>query len=108
MARANGKDSLRIAFLPAGGRNLAFAPKPGNPISVDVYDSPEAKDLFAAIGLDATTLAKDGWTLIPLEPVRQSLDTQGIEKLKPFARFVVLGYDYIVTTPDAKPGVSLY
>jgi hypothetical protein len=43
-----------------------------------------------------------------MEPVRQALDTQGIEKLKPFARFVVLGYDYVITTPDAKAGVSLY
>lgn len=108
MARANGKDSLRIAFLPAGGHDVAFAPKPGNPTTVEAYDSPEAKDLFAAIGLDATTLAKEGWTLVPLEGVRQSLDTAGLEKLKPFARFVVLGYDYVITTPDAKAGVSLY
>ncbi|HWA88420.1 MAG TPA: hypothetical protein VG889_00180 [Rhizomicrobium sp.] len=108
MARANGQDALRIAFLPAGGRNIAFAPKPGNPTSVEAYDNPDVKDLFAAIGLDTAALAKDGWTLIPLEPVRRSLDTRGLDKLKPFARFVVLGYDYIVTTPDAKPGESLY
>lgn len=108
MARANGKSSLRIAFLPAGGHNIAFAPKPGNPTAVETYDSPEVKDLFAAIGLDAAAQPKDGWTLIPMDPVRHTLDTQGIEKLKPFARFVVLGYDYIVTTPDAKAGVSLY
>jgi hypothetical protein len=108
LARANGKSSLRIAFLPAGGHNIAFAPKPGNPTTVETYDSPEVKDLFAAIGLDAAALPKDGWTLIAMDPVRHSLDTQGIEKLKPFARFVVLGYDYVVTTPDAKAGVSLY
>lgn len=108
MARTNGKTALRIAFLPAGGHNIAFAPKPGNPTTVETYDSPESKDLFAAIGLDTASLSKDGWTLIPLEPIRQSLDTQGIEKLKPFARFVLLGYDYVITTPDAKAGVSLY
>lgn len=108
MARANGMDSLRIAFLPAGGHNIAFAPKPGNPTTVEAYDSPESKELFAALGIDKTALSKDGWTLVPLEPVRQSLDTKGIEKLTPFARFVVLGYDYVITTPDAKPGVSLY
>jgi hypothetical protein len=108
MARANGKTSLRIAFLPAGGHNVAFAPKPGNPTTVETYDSPESRDLFAAIGLDTATLSRDSWTLIPMEAVRQTLDTQGIEKLKPFARFVVLGYDYVITTPDAKAGVSLY
>jgi hypothetical protein len=108
MARANGKTSLRIAFLPAGGHNIAFAPKQGNPTTVASYESPDSKDLFAAIGLDTATLSKDNWTLVPMEPVRQALDTQGIEKLKPFARFVVLGYDYVITTPDAKAGVSLY
>jgi hypothetical protein len=107
-ARLDGKTALRIAFLPAGGRNIAFAPKPGNPTTVEVYDNAEVKDLYAAIGLDTATLPKDGWTLIPADPIRHALDTQGIEKLKPFARFVLLGYDYIVTTPDAKPGVSLY
>jgi hypothetical protein len=40
--------------------------------------------------------------------MRQARGTQGIEKLKPFARFVLLGYDYVITTPDAKAGVSLY
>ena len=35
-------------------------------------------------------------------------DTQGIEKLTPTARFILLGYDYVITTPDAKAGISLY
>jgi hypothetical protein len=43
-----------------------------------------------------------------MEPIRQALDTKGIDALKPFARFILLGYDYVITTPDAKPGVSLY
>ena len=88
------KTALRIAFLPAGGRNIAFAPKPGNPTTIEVYDNAEVKDLYAAIGLDIATLPKDGWTLIPTDPIRHALDTRGIEKLKPFARFVLLGYDY--------------
>ena len=53
-------------------------------------------------------LSKEDWTLIPLEPIRQSLDTKGINTLKPFSRFLLLGYDYVITTPDAKAGVSLY
>jgi hypothetical protein len=28
--------------------------------------------------------------------------------LRPRARFILLGYDYVITTPDAKAGVSLY
>jgi hypothetical protein len=99
---------LRIAFLPAGGKNAAFEPKPGNPVTVKTYESSEVKELYTSIGLDASGLAKAGWTLVPLEPVRQALDTKRIDALKPFSRFVLLGYDYVITTPDAKPGVSLY
>jgi hypothetical protein len=108
IAQVNGKTALRIAFLPIGGRNIAFAPKPGNPTTVEAYDSPDVKEFFAAIGLDASSLPKVGWTLILLEPIRQALDTKGIVALKPFSRFTLLGYDYVITTPDAKPGVSLY
>ncbi len=108
MARSHGKAALRIAFLPTGGHNTAFAPKPGNPATVEVYKGEEAAEFFPAIGVDPATLPKDGWTLIPLEPIRQTLDTRGIEKLKPTTRFILLGYDYVITTPDAKAGVSLY
>ena len=108
MARANGRSSLRIMFLPMGGHNTAFAPKPGNPTTIEAYDSGEAKVFYAAIGLDRAQLNPTQWTLVPLEPIRQSLDTKGIEALKPFARFALLGFDYVVTTPDAKPATFLY
>ena len=108
IARTNGLTALRIAFLPAGGHNVAFSPKPGNPASVEVYQGAETGEFLTSIGLDPKTLPKDGWTLVPLEPVRQTLDTKGIDALKPFSRFVLLGYDYLITTPDAKAGVSLY
>jgi hypothetical protein len=108
MAKTNGQTALRIAFLPAGGQNTAFMPKQGNPATVQAYESKEVKELFAEIGLDTAGLSKQGWTLVPLEPIRQALDTKGIDALKPFSRFVVLGYDYLITTPDAKAGVSLY
>lgn len=108
IARLNDKGALRIAFLPTGGRTARFAPKAGNPYDTAVYDDPDVLDVFAAIGLDTTTLPRTGWTLIPLAPIRQSLDTKGINKLKPIARLVVLGYDYVITTPDAKAGAPLY
>ena len=108
MARANGRTALRLAFLPMGGHNVAFAPKPGNPTTVQTYESAEAKEFFAAIGLEAAALPKEGWAVVPLEPIRQSLDTKGLNALKPFSRFLVLGYDFVVTTPDAKAGLSLY
>ena len=108
IARANDKSALRIMFLPMGGHNRAFAPKPGDPTTVENYDSDEAKEFFAAIGLDRAQVKPTQWTLVPLEPIRQSLDTKGIEALKPFARFALLGFDYVVTTSDAKPATFLY
>ena len=108
IAKLNGKTALRMAFLPMGGKVLGFGLKPGNPTREDVYESAQLKELFAAIGLDRSALPEKGWALVPLEPVRQSLDNKGINKLKPFSRLVVLGYDYVITTADAKAGVSLY
>lgn len=108
IARTNGQTALRIAFLPSGGRNTAFTPKPGNPTTVQAYASKEATELFASIGLESASLPKEGWALVPTEPIRQALDTKGIEALKPFSRFVLLGYDYVITTAKANPGVSLY
>ncbi len=108
MARIRGKTALRVAFLPTGGHNLAFRPQPGNPATEQVYKGEEATEFFPAIGIDPATLARDSWTLIPLEPIRQALDTKGIEKLKPFSRVILLGYDYVITTPDGKAAVSLY
>ena len=108
IAKLNGQNSLRIAFLPMGGHNTAFAPKPGTPATVQVYESAESKEFFGAIGLEAAAIPNDTWTLVPLEPIRQSLDNKGIEALKPFSRFALLGYDYVITTADAKPGISLY
>ena len=108
MARTNEQTALRIAFLPIGGKNTAFAPKQGNPATVQAYESKEIKELFGSIGLDPAALSKEGWTLVPMDPIRQALDTKGIDALKPFSRFVLLGYDYLITTPDAKAGESLY
>ena len=108
MARIRGKTALRIAFLPSGGHNLAFSPQPGNPSTEQVYKSEEAAEFFRAIGIDPATLASDSWTLVPLEPIRQALDTKGIGKLKPGSRAILIGYDYVIATPDGKAGLSLY
>jgi hypothetical protein len=107
IARLNEKTALRIAFIPISGQVAAFGLKPGDPISVEPYESSEAREVSTAIGI-AAALPKEGWALVPLEPIRQSLDTNGINALKPFARATLLGFDYIVTTAAAKPAISLY
>ena len=105
IARANGMKALRILFLPVGGQNLVMAPKAGQMTQVLPYDASETKEFFAAIGVSPENLRPTGWTLIPLEPIRRALDNKGIDAMKPDARFLLLGFDYVITTPDAKPAV---
>jgi hypothetical protein len=107
IAQLNGRTTLRIAFIPTGGHALVVEPKQGRLTAVEPYDSPDAKELFAALGIDSTKLPSSAWTLIPLEPIRQMLDNKGLNALKPFARFTLLGFDYVITTPDAKAATPL-
>jgi hypothetical protein len=107
IAKLNKRTALRIAFIPMGGHALVVEPKSGSLTSVKPYDSPDAKELFSAIGIASLELSRSGWTLIPLEPIRQSLDNKGLNALKPFARFALLGFDYVITAPDAKAAAPL-
>jgi hypothetical protein len=72
------------------------------------YDDADTRKFFTEIGVDAGDLSLAGWTLVPLEPIRQSLDTKGINALAPMSRMILLGFDYLITTPDAKAGQFLY
>jgi hypothetical protein len=108
IARTNNMHALRICFIPMGGQQTAFAPKPGNPTVVQPYNDADTRKFFSEIGLDVATLATTGWTLVPLEAIRQRLDTRGIDALSPMSRMILIGFDYLVTTPDAKPGKFLY
>ena len=107
IAKLDGRTALRIAFIPAGGHALVVEPKQGRLTAVQPYDSADARELYAAIGIDRAALPRTGWTLIPLGPIRQTLNNTGLNALKPFARFVLLGFDYVITTPDAKPATPL-
>jgi len=108
IAAAHGRTALRILFLPLGGSHTVFAPKPGNPFATEAYDDADAKDFFAAIGVSKADLYAKGWTLIPLPPVREALETEKINALKPMTKFLLLGFDYVITTPDARPATPLY
>ena len=107
IARANGMKALRILFLPVGGQDLEMAPKPGQMTQVVPYDSSETKLFFDNLGITAASLPQKGWTLIPLEPIRRQIDNGGIDAMKPEARFLLLGFDYVITTPDAKPAALI-
>lgn len=105
IAALHSRRALRILFLPAGGRQMVAGGKSG---FMEVpYDDDDVKAFYAGIGLKREDLPPGVYSLVPLEPVRQSLDLKGIEKLPPMSRFLVLGFDYLVTTPDAAPATVL-
>lgn len=107
-ARLHGKRALRIAFLPAGGQRAAFLPTPGNPYVISNYADSDVSGFLTGIGVDVALLPKGQFTLIPLQPVREKIDAAGIEKLAPFGKFALLGFDYLITTPDGLPATPLY
>ncbi len=107
-AKLEGKTALRMLFLPAGGQRAAFLPTPGNPYVIQNYDDTETRAFLAGIGVSAEALTPGQWTLIPLAPVREMLEARGIDELPQFARFALLGFDYLITAPDAKPATPLY
>ena len=98
IARANGHTALRIAFLPIGGHNIAFKPQPGNPATVQVYESDESKEFFTAIKLDPATLPKDSWTLVPLED-----PANATPKHQPYSDFEIRRSASITSSPRRTP-----
>lgn len=104
IARLHGGRALRILFLPAGGTHVVAG---GKGYEVVPYYDADTKAFFAGIGLSPADLPKDAWTLVPLEPIRKEMDIKGIDKLAPMTRFLLLGFEYLVTTPDAKPATPL-
>jgi len=47
-----------------------------------------------------------GFQLIPIAPLRHMLARKKMNALPGFAKFVLLGYDYLVTTRDARAATA--
>lgn len=107
IAALGGRTALRILFFPAGGPNTDNKMSKVHPYYQEQYDDADPKSFFAAIGVDPSTLGRDRWTLIPLAPIRAALIEKGLDNLPAQIRFFVLGYDYVVTTPAAKPATPI-
>jgi hypothetical protein len=63
--------------------------------------------LLKAIGVDEQDISAEGYTVIPLEPVRRALEQKGLRALTDEQRFFVLGYDYLITTKTARAATPL-
>ena len=107
IAEIDGQSALRILFFPAGGTPLDNKMRKSHPYYLEQYDDSDPASFYAAIGIDPKSLALHGWTLIPLAPIRARLMASGIDKVSAQTRFFVLGYDYLITTPDAKPATPI-
>ncbi|MCE2841276.1 MAG: hypothetical protein ACK564_02570 [Novosphingobium sp.] len=101
LAAAEGKRSLHIAVVPVAGQVRTIAPGPQGLTKVSAYDEDSVAKLLAGAGIELDRLPAQGLALIPLEPIRQRMSGKTRRELPEFARFMLLGFDYLVTTRDA-------
>lgn len=103
LAAANGKTSLHIAYVPLAGSVRIVKPSQGAFTAVQPYADESIGPILAAAGIAQDSLSETGHVLIPLAPLRHKLQGKALRELPTFSRFLLLGYDYLVTTRDAQP-----
>jgi hypothetical protein len=103
LAAAAGRQSLHIAMVPYTGRVRSIAPGPQGFTKLVDHKEEAVARLLAAAGLTPEQLPASGHVLIPLAPIRQRLGGKARRELPEFARFMVMGFDYLITTRDAAP-----
>ena len=108
MAAANGLEALHIAYLPLAGEQLAITPSSDGFYAAKPTDAAKLRSALETAGVDLSVIVPDGGHyLIPLEPVRRVLRNRGLADLDGMTRFLILGFDYIVTTMDGRPATPL-
>lgn len=107
IAAANGLDVLRIVFIPLEGQQTRTNPGAEETFEPASYRSEDTSALLTAAGLSDASIPVDGYAVIPLEPLRLRLEQAGLRGMSPENRFLLLGYDYLVTTRGARPATPL-
>lgn len=102
LAEAQGKRSLHIAIVPVAGTVRSIAPSDKGLTKVGSYQEDVVSKLLTAAGIAVESLPATGLVVIPLEPLRQRMGGKARRELPEFSRFMLLGFDYLVTTRDAK------
>jgi hypothetical protein len=102
LAASEGQRSLHILYLPLAGKMRAIRPGPtGLTTVIDVNDQ-HVGPMLTAAGVDPASLPARGHVLIPLAPLRHSVAAnKKLRDLPHDVRFMLLGFDYLVTTRDA-------
>lgn len=103
LAAANGKKSLHIVFIPIAGSVRSIAPSETRVTAVKPYEDEGVGALLTAAGLSVDALPPTGHVVIPMTAIRLRLSGKQKRDLPEMARFIVNGFDYLVTTRDAKP-----
>jgi hypothetical protein len=102
LAAANGKRSLHIAYVPISGAVRTFGPSETGVTSVKAYNDEGISALLAAANVAPEAIPSIGHVLVPLAGIRHRLSGKQKGELTELARFVLTGFDYLVTTRDAK------
>lgn len=104
IAAANKMEALHIAYYPLGGERFSIRPSPDGLFATAPIES-DLDEKLASYGVDMAAIDSDGHYLIDLEALRKALGSSGINKLDRDERFWVMGYDYLIVTRAAEPGV---
>lgn len=103
LAAANGRTSLHLAYLPLAGNVRSFKPSQGRLTAVGPYADETVAPILAAAGIEIDRIPAEGHVVIPLAPLRHNLAGKKLRELPAFSRFLLLGFDYLVTTRNAQP-----
>ena len=103
LAAANGKTVLTVAYVPLGGSVRQISPSPAAFTKVAPYEDEMVGPILDAAGIARDAIPADGHVLIPLAPLRHNLAGKKLRDLPAYARFMLLGVDYLVTTRGAEP-----
>jgi hypothetical protein len=106
MAAANGLRSVHIAYLPMGGTVRIIKPADGKATAVQPYEDEGIAAILAAADIAPERIGPAGHYLIPIAPLRHALAGKKLNALPDFSKFVLLGYDYLVTTRDAEAATA--
>ncbi len=108
MAASNGLEALHVAYLPIGGTATAIMPSPDGAFSERPVSAGELRALLEGSGIDLEMIeSTDGHFVIDLDPIKRRLGNAGLAELEPMMRFLVLGFDYLITTSSATPATPL-
>ncbi|MBD9367508.1 hypothetical protein [Xanthomonas sp. XNM01] len=101
LAAANGMTSLHVAFMPMAGQMRSLDPTQEHATVVVPHKDTSIAPLLAAAGIDEGRIGATGYVLIPLTNLRYRLTVKQRATLPAGSRFLLEGFDYLVTTRDA-------